>query len=61
MAKRRELAVTLISNGIIEPRLHYGPFSRNWWFIPTINSNNDIEMVYPLRIIMKTRVEINEK
>ena len=54
MAKRRELAVTLISGGIIEPHLHYGPFSRNWWFIPTIKSGNDIEMMYPIRVGMKT-------
>ena len=56
MTKRRELAVTLVSCGIIEPRLHYGLFSRNWWFIPTIKSNNDIEMMYPIRIGMRTQV-----
>ena len=61
MIKRRELAVTLVSCGIIEPRLHYGPFSRNWWFIPTIKSSNDIEMMYPIRIGMRTQVEINGK
>jgi len=61
MAKRRELAVTLISSGIIESRLHYGPFSRNWWLIPTTRSGSDIEMMYPIRVGMKTQVEMNGK
>ncbi|RHZ71753.1 hypothetical protein Glove_253g31 [Diversispora epigaea] len=61
MTKRCELAITLISSGIIEPRLHYGLFLRNWWFIPTTKSSNDIEMMYPIWVSMKTQVEINEK
>ncbi|RHZ78736.1 hypothetical protein Glove_156g29 [Diversispora epigaea] len=48
MTKRHELAVTLISSGIIEPRLHYGLFSRNWWFIPTTkNEGNRFDINQP--------------
>ncbi|RHZ89316.1 hypothetical protein Glove_16g30 [Diversispora epigaea] len=61
MAKRRELEVTLISSGTIKPELHYGPFSRNWWFVPSMKKNNDLEMMYPIRIGMKTQIELNGK
>jgi hypothetical protein len=61
ITKRRELAVTLVSNGIIESRLHYGSFSRNWWFIPTIKNDSDVKMMYPIRVGMKTQVELNGK
>ncbi|CAG8578286.1 1018_t:CDS:2, partial [Scutellospora calospora] len=54
-------AVTLVSSRTIKPHLHYRLFSRNWWFIPKTKSNNDIKIIYPIRVGMKTQVEINRK
>src|SRR3954447_25402963 len=64
MPKRRELAVTLVSSGIIIPHLHYGPVARNWWFIPSIEiieNNIGAQLMYPIRVGMKTQVELNGK
>ncbi|RHZ78939.1 hypothetical protein Glove_153g64 [Diversispora epigaea] len=61
MAKRRELVVALISSGELDSELHYGPFSRNWWFTSSIKKDNNLEMMYPIRIGMKTQVELNGK
>ncbi|RHZ87508.1 hypothetical protein Glove_33g7 [Diversispora epigaea] len=50
-----------MSYGKLDPELHYGPFSQSWWFIPSIKKDNNIEMMYPIQIGMKTQVEINGK
>ncbi|CAG8451998.1 8156_t:CDS:2 [Diversispora eburnea] len=61
MAKRQELVVALISSGELDSELHYGSFSRNWWFTSSIKKDNNLEMMYPIRIGMKTQVELNGK
>ncbi|RIB06040.1 hypothetical protein C2G38_2218079 [Gigaspora rosea] len=59
MTKRKNYKTTLISIGKIVPEIHYGAFSREWWITIEKDSNNQATMLFPIRIGMKTLVELN--
>src|SRR2546429_936353 len=54
--------VTLIATGMIISDLHFGPFLKNWWHIKISQENGTkIEQYYPIRVGMKTRVELKNR
>ena len=55
MVKQKEYQVTLISPGVLNENLHYGPFSRDWWETRSTNNTNE-PCLYPIRVNMKTLV-----
>ena len=57
---RRELSVNLISNGTIDPNLHFGPFAQDWWFESTTQTSIGPRLI-PIRVGMKTEVELNNR
>ncbi|CAG8789177.1 692_t:CDS:1, partial [Gigaspora margarita] len=59
MTKRKNYKTILISIGKIVPEIHYGAFSREWWITIEKNLNNQTTMLFPIRIGMKTLVELN--
>ena len=50
MSNCKDYDVSLISVGVIDAELHFGPFSCNWW----ITCNNETEFLVPIRLHMKT-------
>ncbi|CAG8704600.1 12645_t:CDS:1, partial [Racocetra fulgida] len=52
MAKNKNYEVSLISAGIIDSSLHYGPFSHNWWTACN-------EFLIPIRLHMRTMTLLN--
>jgi hypothetical protein len=57
MSKRKKYNVSLISAGIINSELHFGPFLHSWW---TIN-NQETEFLVPIRLHMKILTTLNEQ
>ena len=60
MPKHKEYVVTLLTPGVIDQNLHYGPFSRYWWLSREKEVIYNTEIMYPIRIGMKTFTVINE-
>src|SRR5687768_2285780 len=58
MTKRNKTSATLLSCGSLIPNLHYGPFSRSWWYTTTIE--NEILLV-PIRLGMTIATILNEQ
>ncbi|RHZ53218.1 hypothetical protein Glove_444g25 [Diversispora epigaea] len=58
MTKRNKAKATLLSCGSLIPNLHYGPFSRDWWYTTTIE--NKILLV-PIRLGMAIFTILNEQ
>ncbi|RHZ88404.1 hypothetical protein Glove_23g270 [Diversispora epigaea] len=58
MTKRNKSKPTLLSCGSLIPSLHYGPFSRDWWYTTTIE--NEIPLV-PIRLGMKIAIILKEQ
>ncbi len=56
MGKRKTYQVCLVSPGVLDKNLHYGPFFQNWWKTRCINNTNRISNLYPIRINMKILV-----
>jgi len=61
MVKRKEYQVSLVSPGVLDENIHYGPFSRDWWETRSsrcTNTNNKTAtpVLYPIRINMRTLV-----
>ena len=56
MTKRKEYQVSLVSPGILDENIHYGPFSRDWWESRHTNNTNRTSGLYPIRINMRTLV-----
>ena len=54
MTKRQKTTSRLVSIGSIVPRLHYGTFSREWWF-----KIKNVKELYPIRIDMGIIIELN--
>jgi hypothetical protein len=50
MSKHKDYDVSLISVGVIDAELHFGPFSYYWW----ITCNKKTEFLVPIRLHMKT-------
>ena len=55
MTKEKNYNVSLVSVGIINPELHFGPFSYEWWIV----CNQEIEFLVPIRLFMKVVVVLN--
>ncbi|CAG8607173.1 3163_t:CDS:10, partial [Diversispora eburnea] len=58
MTKRNKTKATLLSCGSLIPNLHYGPFSRDWWYTTTIE--NEVLLV-PIRLGMTITTTLNEQ
>ena len=59
MSKRhREISVQLLSCGSLVSHLHYGLYAREWWHQPREATNDTIYWI-PVRVEMKTQVELN--
>jgi hypothetical protein len=56
MVKRKEYQVSLVSSGVLDKNLHYGPFSRDWWETRCTKNTTETPNLYPIRINMKTLV-----
>ncbi|CAB5326646.1 unnamed protein product [Rhizophagus irregularis] len=61
MAKRRDIQVKLILAGELISHLHYGINARKWWKKQTIENTPGVNFLVPIRIGMKTKVELNNK
>src|ERR1044071_8297963 len=61
MPKHKEYTILLISRGVWDESLHFGPFCHNWWLSCPINKSNDIITLYPIRLHFKTLVILNER
>jgi len=59
MSQRKNYKVNLISTGKIVPEIHYGSFSQEWWVAMKSDLSNLVTMLLPIRIGMKTFVELN--
>ena len=52
--------VILIEVGTLVKDLHYGPFSRYWWEVPSVSDLN-ICSRFPIRVGQKTKTRLNER
>ncbi|CAG8502637.1 8447_t:CDS:1 [Gigaspora rosea] len=59
MSKRKEYIVTLIFAGYIIQNLHYGPYCHNWWLSRQTDKTNNIILLYPIRLNMKTLITLH--
>ena len=55
-----QVHVTLIEVGSLVENLHYGPFSRYWWEVPSISDSNTYPQ-FPIRVGQKTKTCLNER
>src|SRR5688572_29327245 len=53
-----QVYVTLIETGSLVENLHYGPFSRYWWEVPSISDSNTYPR-FPIRVGQKTKTCLN--
>ncbi|CAG8574460.1 18359_t:CDS:2 [Dentiscutata erythropus] len=58
MSKRSKTNIILLSSGTLVYSLHYGPFSRYWWYSTTIE--NKIQLV-PIRLGMTISIFLNSQ
>ena len=56
--RHREFSVQLLSCGSLIPHLHYGLYAREWWYQPHETTKDTIHWI-PIRVEMKTQVELN--
>ena len=56
MTKDKNYDVSLVSVGTIDPELHFGPFSHEWWIV----CNQEMEFLVPICLHMKVVVLLNE-
>lgn len=61
MAKRRDIPVKLILTGELVFHLHYGVNARKWWEKQTIENTPGVNFLIPIRVGMKTQVELNDR
>ncbi len=54
-----EVYAILIETGSLVESLHYGPFSRYWWEVPSVSDLN-ICSRFPIRVGQKTKTRLNE-
>ncbi|CAG8546303.1 11212_t:CDS:2, partial [Scutellospora calospora] len=59
MSKRKEYVVTLIFAGHIIQNLHYGPYCHNWWLSRQTDKADNIILLYPIRLNMKTLITLH--
>ncbi|RHZ44715.1 hypothetical protein Glove_712g4 [Diversispora epigaea] len=58
MTKRNKTKAILLSCGSLIPDLHYGPFSRDWWYSTTIENET---LLVPIRLGMTIATTLNEQ
>jgi hypothetical protein len=56
--RHREFSVQLLSCGSLVSHLHYGLYAREWWYQPHEATKDTIHWI-PIRVEMKTQVELN--
>ena len=59
MSKHKQYVVTLVMSGSIDPKLHFEPFSRDWWVLRHNDIITEEKFLYPIRLNMKTLTIIN--
>src|ERR1051325_6260728 len=57
MPKQRQISVSIISEGVIVEKYHYGPYSRYWW--KPLPESNGITTHFPIRVKQTTKVVLN--
>src|SRR2546425_11100468 len=55
MTKEKNYNVSLVSVGTIDLKLHFGPFSYEWWIV----CNQEMEFLVPIRLHMKVIAFLN--
>jgi hypothetical protein len=53
-----QVYVTLLETGSLVKNLHYGPFSRYWWELPSISDSHTLSR-FPIRVGQKTNACLN--
>ena len=61
MSKRRDIPIKLILIGELVSHLHYGVNARKWWEKQTIENVPGVNFLVPIRVGMKTQVELNNR
>ncbi|GES87014.1 hypothetical protein GLOIN_2v1802473 [Rhizophagus clarus] len=61
MLKRHDIPVKLILTGELVFHLHYGINARKWWEKQTIENTPGVNFLIPIRVGMKTQVELNNR
>src|SRR4051794_4794781 len=61
MSKRRDIPIKLILIGELVSHLHYGVNARKWWNKQTIENAPGVNFLVPIRVGMKTQVELNNR
>ena len=56
--RHRQFSVQLLSCGSLVSYLHYGLYAREWWYQPHETTKDTIHWI-PIRVEMKTQVELN--
>ncbi|RHZ49143.1 hypothetical protein Glove_529g24 [Diversispora epigaea] len=59
MPKQRQVQVKLIEIGSLVENIHYGPFSRFWWELPSVPNLPNPQIRFPIRIGQKTQAYLN--
>jgi hypothetical protein len=63
MLKRKSYSksylTTLLTARKTIPKLHYGPFSHEWWITIERNTNDQIKQLVPINLVMKTLTKLN--
>ena len=56
MSKHKEYKITLIYLGLIVDTLHFGPSFHNWWISRPFKKCENLVLLYPIRLHIKTLV-----
>ncbi|CAG8622335.1 8620_t:CDS:2 [Funneliformis caledonium] len=55
----KSYSTTLLTAGKTVSEIHYGPFSYAWWIASERNINNQIKLLVPINLGMKTLTKLN--
>ena len=55
----KSYSTTLLTAGKTVPEIHYGPFSYEWWIASKTNINDQIKLLVPINLGMKTLTKLN--
>ncbi|RHZ86976.1 hypothetical protein Glove_41g95 [Diversispora epigaea] len=61
MSKHKKYSITLVSPGVITENLHFGTSCHNWWIFRPSAKTENLTLLYPIRLHMKTLVNLNER
>ncbi|CAG8617877.1 6825_t:CDS:10, partial [Funneliformis caledonium] len=61
MSKCHNIPIKLILTGELVSHLHYGVNTRKWWEKQTIENTLEVNFLVPIRVKMKTQVELNNR